>query len=1037
MLQALVSWSLHNRVIVVVLAALLLLVGIYAAGHARLDVFPEFAPPQVIVQTEAPGLSPVEVEQLVTLPLEMALNGIPRLALLRSQSIQGLSVLTAIFHDGTDIYRARQQVTERLGELVGQLPAGVKPPRMAPLTSSTGRLLAVGFTSEKLSLLDLRDRVQWTVRPLLLKTPGVAQVTIQGGEVRQYQVLFKPDALAARQLGLNDVLDAVRLASGVRGAGFLENDRQRLNVRSEGQVQSAYELGETLLTIGTGAPVRLREVAEVVEGPEPKFGDALIDGKPGVVLIAYRQLEADTLSVTRHLEKMLDDVSPILARQGIVYHPALFRQADFIEHAVGNVTHSLLIGAALVAVVLFLFLFDLRTAFISLTAIPLSLLTAVGILWACNVGLNTLTLGGLAIAVGEVVDDAIIDVENIFRRLRENARYARPRPALAVVLAASLEVRGAVVYATFVVVLVFVPVFFLSGLQGRLFAPLGYAYVLAVLASLVVALVVTPALALLLLPRHQAEHEPALLRRLQEAYERRLRGLDRYWRTGLVAMAGLLVLSGLALAGFGGAFLPELRESHFIIHGRGLPGTSLPATVAMGRALTERVQQNPLVRNATQLAGRAELGEDTWGVDYSELEVPLRAEAATDLKAAQEELRAAAQQIPGYSFEVFTFLAERIKELLIGTPAAVAIKLHGESLEAIDRAALDVAGVLNSVPGRADVRVEAQNGVPEVVVRVRGTDVALFGLRRLQVLDAVQTALQGAEVGQVYQGPRTIDIRVLLSPAARRDPEAIAALWLTLPAGKESAEGGKRIRLRQVADVFLSDGRFMIAHEGGMRRQQVTCNVRGRDLTSFVAEVEERLRQTPLPDGVFYSLAGEHEARATAQRELLFWSLLAGAAILLLLWAAYGSLGRVLLILVNLPFALVGGVFAVWASSGILDVGSLIGFITLFGITTRNSMMMVSHWQHLHQEEKLAWGPELIFRGARERLAPVLMTALVTGLGLLPIALGSGEAGREIEGPMAKVILGGLATSTLLNLFFLPLLFRRWVGEEEIQPLAG
>jgi CzcA family heavy metal efflux pump len=1034
MLQALVSWSLRYRVVVVVLAALSLVVGVYAAARARLDVFPEFAPPLVVVQTECPGLSPGEVEQLVTLPLETTLNGIPRLALMRSQSIQGLSVITAIFRDGTDVYRARQQVTERLAELSGQFPAGVKAPRMAPLTSSTGRMLAIGFTSARLSLLDLRDRAQWVVRPLLLKTAGVAQVTIFGGEVRQYQVLLKPDALAARQLGLTDVLDSVRQASGVRGAGFLENDRQRINVRSEGQVNSAYELGETLLATSAGPPVRLRDVADVVEGPEPKFGDALIDGTPGVVLIAYRQLDADTLDVTRRLEKVMDDLRPVLERQGITYHPALFRQAEFIEHAVGNVTHSLLIGALLVAAVLFVFLFDLRTALISLTAIPLSLLTAVGVLWALDVGLNTLTLGGLAIAVGEVVDDAIIDVENIFRRLRENARLAQPRPALGVVLAASLEVRGAVVYATFVVVLVFVPVFFLSGLQGRLFAPLGYAYVLAVLASLGVALVVTPALALLLLPRRHAEHEPALLHGLQSIYEHGLRGLDRYWRSALVLMAGLLAVSGIGLSRFGGAFLPELRESHFIIHARGLPGTSLQASLAMGQQLTTKLRDNPLVRSVSQHAGRAELGEDTWGVEYSEIEVPLKAEAAADLKAAQEELRAAGRQVPGYSFEVFTFLAERIKELLIGTPAAVAVKIHGESLDDLDHSAQDVAAVLNSVAGRADVRVEAQTGVPEVVVRVRGPDAARFGLRRVQVLEAVQAALQGAEVGQVYYGPRTVDMRVLLEPSARRDPEAIGEMWLTLPAAsKEAAEGGKRIRLRQVADVFLSDGRFMIAHEGGMRRQQVTCNVRGRDVTSFMEEVEGRLRQLQLPEGVFYSLAGEHEARATARRELLFWSALAGAAIVLLLWLAYGSLGRVLLILVNLPFALVGGVLAVWATGGLLDIGSLIGFVTLFGITTRNSMMMVSHWQHLHEVDGLPWGPELIFRGARERLAPVLMTALVTGLGLLPIALGSGEAGREIEGPMAWVILGGLATSTLLNLFFLPLLYRRWLRE----PLAG
>ncbi len=1022
MLQPLVAWSLRYRALVVVLAALALVVGVHAALHARLDVFPEFAPPLAVIQTECPGLAPADVEQLVTLPIEAAVNGVPRLATLRSQSIQGLSVITAIFQDGTDIYRARQQITERLAELTGQLPAEVKAPRVAPLTSSTGRLLSVGFTSETLSLMELRDRAQWLVRPRLLLS-GVAQVTIFGGDVRQLQVRVDPDALAARQLTLTDVLDAARQATGIRGAGFIENDRQRINLRSEGQAPTAAELGETVVALSGGSPVKLKDVGTVVEGAEPKFGDALIDGRPGVVLIAYRQLEADTLDVTRRLEAELARLRPFLERQGIVYHPHLFRQADFIEHALGNVSESLGVGALLVAGVLFLFLFNLRTAFISLTAIPLSLLTAVAVLWALGVGLNTLTLGGLAIAVGEVVDDAIIDVENIFRRLLDNRRSERPRPAFNVVLAASLEVRGAVVYATFVVVLVFVPVFLLSGLQGRLFAPLGYAYVLAVLASLAVALVVTPALSLLLLPGLRQAHEPPLLRRLQAAYEWLLRGIDRYWVSALATMLVLLTAAVFASSRFGAAFLPELRESHFVLHVRGLPGTSLPASRVMGQKVTAALRGDPAVAAVSQNIGRAELGEDTWGVEYSEIEVPLTVEAAAQVRETEQRLRKIAAGQPGFHGEVYTFLSERIKELLAGTPAAVAVRVYGESFDDIERAVRLIAREMSATPGRVNVYAEAQTGVPELVVRVRAADAARFGLRRVQVLDAVQTAFQGAEVAQVHVGPRTIDVRVLLEPRFRYDPDAVGALWLAVPG--DDAKNPGRVPLREVADVYLSDGRFLIAHEGGLRRQQVTCNVAGRDVTRFVTELEEKLHALDLPEGVFWRVSGEHEARAAAQSELAFWSALVAVAIVLLLWLAYGSLGRVLLVLVNLPFALVGGVLAVALTGGVLDVGGLIGFVTLFGITTRNSMMMVSHWQHLHDEEGMAWGPELIFRGARERLAPVLMTALVTGLGLLPIAWGSGEAGREIEGPMAWVILGGLATSTVLNLFLLPVVYRR------------
>jgi CzcA family heavy metal efflux pump len=1029
MLQSIVAWSIRNCVVVVALAVFLLVLGAHAASHARLDVFPEFAPPEVVIQTETPGLSAAEVEQLVTTPVEAAVNGLPRLDVVRSRSIQGLSVINVLFADGTDIYRARQQVSERLAELAGQLPDGVQSPRMAPLTSGTGRLLTVGFTSDKLSPQELRDQVQWAIRPRLLGVRGVASVTIFGGEVRQYQVRVHPDALTARGLTVTDVLDAARQASGVQGAGFFENDRQRLTLRAEGQVHSASQLGETLVTPTGGIPARLRDVAEVVEGAAPCFGDASINGKPGVVVIVTRQIDADTPEATRRIEEELERLKPVLKQQGIVYHPALFRQANFIEHAIGNVTHSLIVGAILVCVVLFVFLYNLRTAFISLTAIPLSLLGAVTVLWAFGVSLNTLTLGGLAIAVGEVVDDAIIDVENIFRRLKENTRLGSPRSAAEVVLSASLEVRSAVVYATFIVVLVFVPVFFLSGLQGRLFAPLGYAYVLAVLASLVVALTVTPALSLLLLPRASGAEEPPLLRRLQGGYDWLLRRLDRHAPLLITATVVLLAAGGWALWNFGGAFLPELRENHFVVHMRGLPGTSLPASMAAGSRVTRILLDNPDVISVDQQAGRAELGEDTWGVEYSELEVDLR-RAVTDPGRVQRELGRALQDVPGYSFEVMPFLTERIKETLSGTLGSVAVKVYGDEPESIDQAVAAVARLLNNVPGHDNVLVEPQTGTPELVIRMRPEDTARYGLRNVQVLDAIHAAFQGARVGQVYDRNRVVDVVVRLDDVTRADSESVAELWLSVPSqNSKAAEAGVtagRIRLKQVADIYLSDGRFLISHEGAVRRTAVTCNVKGRDVESFAAEVERRLKELSLPKGTYCRVSGEHEGKRAAERELLLLSLAVGAGILLLLWTCFRSLRRLALLLLNLPFALVGGVAAVYLAGGILDVGSLIGFVTLFGITLRNGIMMVSHWQHLKESEGVAWGPELIFRGARERLAPVLMTALVTALGLLPIAWGSGEAGREIEGPMAWVILGGLFTSTALNLFVLPVLYWRF-----------
>jgi Cu/Ag efflux pump CusA len=603
------------------------------------------------------------------------------------------------------------------------------------------------------------------------------------------------------------------------------------------------------------------------------------------------------------------------------------------------------------------------------------------------------------------------------------------KPAAEVVLSASLEVRTAVVYATFIVVLVFVPVFFLGGLQGRLFAPLGYAYVLAVLASLGVALTVTPALALFLLPRAGGAEEPPLLRRLQGGYEWLLRQLDREALLVIVLTTLLLAAGGWALWDFGGSFLPELRENHFVVHMRGLPGTSLPESMAAGRRVTQTLREHPAVVSVAQQAGRAELGEDTWGVEYSELEVDLRREE-NDPGRVQREIRKSLMEVPGYSFEVMPFLTERIKETLSGTSGSIAVKVFGDDLEAIDRTAAEVARVLNGVPGHDNVLIEPQTGTPELVVRVRPSDAARFGVRNASVLDAVHTAFHGATVGQIYDRNRVFDVVVRLAGSPNAD--TVADLWLAVPnldpgAGKpESGVTAGRIRLKQVADVYLSDGRFLIGHEGAVRRVVVTSNVRGRDVESFATDVERRLAGLSLPEGVYCRLTGEHEAKQAAQRELLLLSLGATAGILLLLWGCFGSLRRLALLLLNLPFALVGGVAAVALAGGVLDVGSLIGFVTLFGITLRNGIMMVSHWQHLREQGEEGDWQRLVLRGARERMAPVLMTALVTALGLLPIALGSGEAGREIEGPMALVILGGLFTSTALNLFVLPVLYRRF-----------
>ena len=1029
---------------VIALGFLVIAYGLYVATQTRLDVFPEFAPPQVVVQTEAPGLSSQEVEQLVTLPIETELNGTPSLQAIRSQSIQGLSVVTLVFRAGADIFLARQMVTERLGEVLSRLPQGTGTPRLGPLTSSTSLTLVLGLTSTHRTPMELRTYADWTFRPYVLSVPGVAKVDIFGGDIRQLQAQVKPDRLLAYGLSLDQVLAAARQATGVRGAGYVDTVNQRIGIRTTGQALTPDQLGEVVLVPHAGLSVRLKDVADVREAPAPKFGDAQLNGRSGVVLLVYAQYQANTMIVTRALETALEQLKPALATERIQLNARLFRPANFIETSLGNVDRSLLIGGGLVAVVLFLFLLDLRTAFISFVSIPLSLLAAVIVLNWAGVSINTITLGGFAIAIGVVVDDAIIDVENILRRLRERetgfqpvsnpnsnmatGRTPVPPSIFHVVLDASLEVRSAVVYATFIVALVFVPILTMSGVQGRLFAPLGISFILATLASLGVALTVTPALCFVILSRVPPHEEPRHVRWLKRFHRRWLEGVSRRPRTviGLVVVVCLAAVATLPF--FGGEFLPDFREGHYILHMAAVPGTSLTESMRLGKLVTAELLKNPRVRSVSQEAGRAENGEDTFGPQYSELHVELRTAQGEEAESAQQEIRAALARFPGLSFQVMSFLAERMEETISGTTAQFVIDIFGNDLDTLDQKAGQVYQVLTNVPGAVDINIEAPAGLPEMAVRLRPERLRQYGFAPVDVLDAIQTAYQGTIVSQIYEGNRVFDVAVILDPASRRNPETIGALQL------RNAQGVS-VPLRQLADIHPGSGRYAVIHEGAQRLQQVTCNVEGRDVASFAAEVKRRVAaQVAFPPGVFAVYTGSAQAEATAKRELLVHSLLAGAGIVLLLALLFGSGRNLLLILSNLPFALVGGVLAVFATGGLLSVGSLVGFVTLFGITLRNSIMMVSHFEHLVRQEGMTWGLEAAHRGASERLLPILMTALVTSLGLLPLALGTGEAGREIEGPMAIVILGGLVTSTVLNLLVLPTLALRYgkFGKQEI-----
>ena len=1020
MLRFIIQLSLRHRGIVIALALALLAWGSYVASRASLDVFPEFVAPQVTIQAEAPGLSAEQVEVLVTRPVESAVNGASDLASVRSESIQGLSIVTAVFKDNANIYLARQSLSEKLGTLSRQLPDGVRAPTLSPLTSSTMDLLKIGLVSKTMSGRDLRTFVDWTLKPRLLAVPGVARANVFGGEVEQLQVQVLPEKLAAFDLTMTDILESAKAATGVRGAGFIDTPGQRIVIQTDGQMFTPAELGEVV--VRKGAPVvRMRDVARVTLGAEPKFGATLIMGGPGVLVALSSQYGANTLAVTHALEAALAELAPVFAGKGIKVYDRLHRPATFIETALGHVQDSLLIGGALVGIVLLLFLLDLRIAFISFVSIPLSLLTAVLILDAFGVSLNTMTLGGFAVAIGVVVDDAIIDIENILRRLRENAVLTTPRALWRVVLDASMEVRTAVVYATLIVAVVFLPVLTMSGLQGRFFAPLGVAFILSTMASLAVALTVTPAMALVFLSRAKAHDEPRWVRFLK-AIHRDWVLLFAHWPKATVLAALVLVGGACALVPFfGGELLPEFREGHFVVGMKARPGMSLEESLRTGKLLSDKMLANEHIATVEQQIGRAEQGEDTFGPERSEFHVDLKPGITpAEEVETQAFLRDLLKDFPGVQSEVMTFLGDRIGETISGETAAVVVNVYGEDLDQLDATAKRISKELTAVKGNADVQVKAPPGAPVLAVHLRPERLTQFGFRPLEVLDAVETAFQGADVAQMVRGNRIHELAVILAEEARRDPETVGDLLLT-------NGDGLRMPLRQLADVELTNGRPSIQHDGARRRQTVTCNVEKRDVTSYVAEARKRVEEkVKLPSGVYLEWRGAAEEQAKAKRELVIHFSVAFVGILILLSLVFRRASHVALVLANIPFALVGGVLAVFASGGSTSIGSWVGFVTLFGISTRNSIMLISHYEHLVEIDGAPWSIETVARGAGERLVPILMTALVTALGVLPLAIGSGEAGREIEGPMATVILGGLITSTALNLLVLPALAWKW-----------
>lgn len=1018
-MSTLIRFSLRFRGVIIALFVLLIGYGLVALTRARLDVFPEFAPPLVVLQTESPGLSPREVELLVTQPLENSLGGLIGLKTMVSKSTQGLSMITMTFREGTDIYRNRQLVSERLSAASRTLPAGVRPPILSPLTSSTANVLTIGLTSRKRSLMALRTYADWTLKPQLLGIPGVTGIGVIGGDVRQLQIQVRPAALVRFGLSLSDVARGAALATDVRGVGVVDTRNQRLVLTLGGQPMTPEALSKVVLVRKNGANVLLGEVARIIDAPEPPVGKASIMGTPGVILMIKEQYGADMMVVTRNLDRRLRSLTPALKGEGIVLHLNLFRPADFVNASMDHLRIAILAGAVLVVAVLLLFLLNLRAALISATAIPVSLLGGIAVLQHFGVGLNTMTLGGLAIALGEVVDDAIVDVENILRRLRENRLLDNPSSPARVILRGSLEIRRPTLFATLMVILAFLPVLTLSGVTGKLFAPLGLAYVTSIAVSFVVAMTLTPALSCLLLShRPISSEDPPFLKRLKTRYSAAVAPIERRAGASLIAVVALSAFVLGAVPFFGGNLIPNLKEGHFIIHMRTLPGTSLGESLRLGQRVTRVVAGIDGVRSVSQRTGRSTLVGDLVGTYSSEFDVDLSPSARQGKILREIYLRL--DPFVGASFRINTFLTERIHETVSTFSAPVVINIYGNNLDLLDRKAQEIADVLRNIPGARGVQVQAPSGDPRIAIRLREKELAQWGIDPVPAMDEIQTAYQGRTVSQIYEGNRVFDVSVVLDPVSRQDPMAIKSLLL------RNGEG-MLVPLSRVADITESSGRFVILHKSAQRLQTVTSLLSGRSLTSFVAEAERRIRaQIAFPSGTYIVFAGDIREESRAARELVERSLMAAVGMILLLFVALRNIRNVLLLLLNLPFALAGGAAVVLATGGVLSVGSLVGFVTLSGITLRNAIMLISHYRFLVREEGALWGPETAIRGARERLVPILMTACVTAVGMVPLALTSGAPGNEIEGPMATVVLGGLVSSTALNLFLMPVLSLRF-----------
>ncbi len=1025
MLDRLIKFSLQNRLFVVAFAALILVYGTFTIVNLPVDVLPDLNRPRVTIFLEANGMAPEEVETQVVLPVETALNGAPGVELVRSSSSIGIGMVFVEFDWDTDIYLARQLVAEKLQTV--QLPAGITPV-MGPISSVMGQIMLVGVSSDSTSAADLRTLADFTIRRRLLSIKGISQVIPIGGDRRQYQILVSSSKLKQYNLTIDDLDEALQSGNQNSTGGFFDQHGSEVLIRNVGRAYTLDDLRGTVVTNKAGLPVLLSQVADVTFGAAIKRGDASINAKPAVILTVEKQPGASTVELTNEVEKALAELSQSLPTD-IKLNPYIFQQKSFIVNSLHNVEVALRDGFILIVIILFLFLLNFRTTIITLTAIPLSLvITAIVFKWF-DISINTLTLGGLAIAIGELVDDAIVDVENVFRRLKENRQMDNPKPTLQVVFEASSEVRNSIVYATVIVVLVFLPLFYMQGIEGKIFAPLGIAYITSITASLLVSLTVTPALCSYLLgniKRAHAEKESRLVRWLKREDTRLLHWGLKHPRV-IIPFAGLLIVLSIAIVPFFGTeFLPPFNEGSFTLNLSAPAGTSLEESNKIGTIAEKLMLRVPEVEYVSRRTGRAELDEHVEPVSNSEIEVELK----SDIKRSRDEIvaniRKELEKLKGVSVNIGQPISHRLDHLLSGVRAQVAIKLFGEDIIEIRNYANQIAAEIESVPGAVDVQIEKQVMVPQLLIKVNREALQRYGIQAGKVAEDLEIFYNGKVTGQIIDGQKTFDILLRTTDEERTNIEAIRNTQVHTPEGN-------LIPLQQIASIEYTSAINTISHENTQRRIVISCNVQDRDLGSTVKEIQQKLAaNVQLPEGYFLQYGGQFESQQSATQLILLLSIFSFAGIFLVLYQHFKSSLIVLQIMLNIPLALIGSVVAVMITGGVFSVASLVGFITLTGIASRNGIMMISHYIHLIEHEGERFSKQMIIRGSLERLVPVLMTALVAALALIPLTLDAQAAGKEILYPVATVILGGLVSSTLLDIIVTPVVFYA-IGEKALK----